>query len=130
GRERGRRPAARSDELLDGQFDGLWIVVASVDDENVLEATRNVDLSVEQVAEIPGAQPPARLVETRRARRVRIVPVAGSDRRAAEADLSHDAIGKDAAVFVLDGQLVARKRRPAADELDGGAVRGGRRLLH
>src|SRR5215813_4860109 len=109
-------PLANASNFLDLPLDLLWVVISSVDDENVLEASGHEQLAVDQIAEVPGSKPSA-FNHPRAATRLRIPEVSGRHRRSAQPNLSYLAVRQAVAGFVEDSQLVFRKRPAARDDL-------------
>ena len=90
------------------------IVVAAVEDDEVLLAARQVHIAVGEVAEVAGPQPAAaeRLREPRGRRSSR------GHAGAAHPELTYLPVAETLAVVVEGGDLVAGERAAAADELD------------
>src|SRR5262249_60432095 len=109
-------PLANASNFLALPLDLLWVVISSVDDENVLEASGHEQLAVDQIAEVPGSKPSA-FNHPRAATRLRIPEVSGRHRRSAQPNLSYLAVPQAVAAFVEDSQLVFRKRPAARDDL-------------
>src|SRR5207237_2380924 len=90
-------------DLSDGPFDVLGEHVAAGDDDDVLDAAADDQLAVDEVGEVAGAQPA--VVESGR-RGLRVLVVAGRDRRAADLELAGPPIShRRAGEGIADAQL-------------------------
>ena len=124
--ERGTTPLAHGRRRgLDRRLDVLREQVATGEDDHLLETSGDVELTVAEEAEIPGAQERslAGVGEARSKRLVAAVvtsPVTARDARAAHPDLA-DPVNDNAAIRIHDANVLGRRRRSAAHERAYGA---------
>ncbi len=99
--ERGAMADAQcSVRVLYGPLDVLWVMVAPVQDHQILQASGDEQLSIVQEPEIPGTQERqlAPIAEGRAEGclgRLRLFPVTATDRGAGHEDLTHPVGGED-----------------------------------
>src|SRR5207245_2545384 len=118
-----RAAFADAGDLVHQPFDPLRMIVAAVDDQDVLDASGNEDPVADLVTEISGVQPTA---PERGLRSFRVLPISGGQARSAEADPADVALGKDPAVVILHGDFVAHEGATAAPDFQEGAALGHR----
>src|SRR5207237_2842109 len=99
-RERGDVAGLEARQLLDRPFDILRPVVAAVDDDHVLGAADDEDVTVRHVAHVPGVEPTVRAEAG--AGRFLVAEIAVHDAVAADVDLADAAIGQHRSVFAAN----------------------------
>src|SRR5262249_13501690 len=112
---------ADAGDLLDLPLDALRVVVAPVDDDEVLRAARDVELAAASVAEVAGAQPA--VVAEGVHRGLGVAEVAAGDAGPAEPDLAGLALGQARAGLGEDADVVAGERPAARHVLVPGVIR-------
>ena len=103
------------DDLADGRvfvepvLDLDRIDVLATSDDEIGAAARKEEQPVLDAAEVAGSEPTAR--SDRVGGRLRVVPVAGCDHRAAQHDVADLAVGERVVVVVVDRKVAGRDRR-------------------
>ena len=103
------------DDLADGRvfvesvLDLDRIDVLATSDDEISAAARKEEQPVLDAAEVAGSEPSAR--SDRVGGRLRVVPVAGRDHRAAQHDVADLAVWERVVVIVVDREVAGRDRR-------------------